>query len=159
MRISTWAMLAAFALLAVVRRDRTPLLAAWIWLSGFEATFQAVSLAAGRPLPAFRFAPAVLIAVGTVTVAWSLRHGIVPSSRLMGLAVLLWIAWIATGFDVNDGHHVLHPFAEALNEGAKSAWALAYLWPLRRRPVLPKLGLPARKRPQRPSSAPRQSES
>lgn len=130
MRYSTWATLAVFTVLTVVRRDRTPLLAAWIWLSGFEATFQAVSLAAGRPLPTFRFAPAVLIAVGAVTAAWSLRYGIVPSSRLMGLAVLLWIAWLATGFHVNDGHAALDPLAEALNEGAKTMWALAYFWPL-----------------------------
>lgn len=46
---------------------------------------------------------------------------------------LVWAVWIATGFHVN-GHTMtgLDPSAEALNEGAKTLWALAYLVPLMR---------------------------
>lgn len=129
-RLSTWVALAVFLLLGR-RRGRTPLLAGAAWLTGFEATFQVASLVARHPLPAWRWGPFFLIALGLVVVPLTARRGIRPNLGLMVLAVACWLAWIATGFHVNlHSGATFSPLAEALNEAAKIAWAAAYLWPL-----------------------------
>jgi hypothetical protein len=132
MRISTWVALAAFVSLNIARPDRKALLAAAAWLFGFEVPFQLTSLAEGRPLPAWGFGPFILIALGVVSVSVAWQHGVRPAVPLLVLAAVIWLAWVATGFHVNE-HDLSTGFnstGEAMNEAAKSAFALAYLWPL-----------------------------
>ena len=54
-----------------------------------------------------------------------------PDLWLMALVAVVCVAWVATGFHV-DSHGMVgfEPSAEALNEAAKTLWALAYLVPL-----------------------------
>lgn len=133
-RLSTWVAFCVFVLLARRRRDRTPLLAGAAWLAGFEATFQVASLTAQHPLPAWKWGPFFLIALGLVVVLLTARRGIRPNPALMILAAAFWLGWIATGFHVNVHSGVaFNSLSEALNEAAKTAWAAAYFWPLWRR--------------------------
>lgn len=137
-RLSTWAALGAFLVLGV--RDRRYWLAAAAWIGGFEVLYQATNTT--KDLidkgfhPSVWWAPAVVFGVfvlGIAFVVWAARHGARPSLPLLAAAFAVWGIWIATGFHVN-GHTLtgLDPTAEALNEGAKSLWALAYLIPLMR---------------------------
>jgi hypothetical protein len=137
-RLSTWAALGAFLVLGV--RDRRYWLAAAAWIGGFEVLYQASTT--GRGLidngfhPTVWWAPVVVFGVfvlGIGFVIWAGRHGARPSFPLLAAALFVWAVWIATGFHVN-GHTMagLDPTAEALNEGAKTLWALAYLVPLLR---------------------------
>jgi hypothetical protein len=72
-----------------------------------------------------------LIALGVFTVPPLWRLGIRPSPRLAILVALLWVAWLAAGFPVNQHNSSnFHVLAEVMNETAKTAWALAYLWPI-----------------------------
>jgi hypothetical protein len=137
-RLSTWAALGAFLVLGV--RDRRYWLAAAAWIGGFEVLYQATTTA--KELidngfhPTMWWAPVVVFgvfALGIGFVVWAGRHGARPSFPLLAAALLVWAVWIATGFHAN-GHTMigLDPTAEALNEGAKTLWALAYLVPLMR---------------------------
>jgi hypothetical protein len=129
-RLSTLACAAAFLVLAVIRRDQRALLAGWAWLSGFEAAFQSLSLILG-PLPFGIDGPIFYVVLGLATVPWITVHGVKPSLRLMVVTAAIFAVWVATGFHVNDhGMTGFDPLAEGLNEAAKTAWAIAYLWPL-----------------------------
>lgn len=130
-RLSTWVAIAAFLLVALIRRDSRPVLAGWVWMFGFEAAYQACALplhSEGRALYVNGY---ILIVVGAFTVAWFSFHGVLPDWRWMLLVAALWVVWLAIGFPSNN-HTLVHfnVAGEILNEGAKSAWALAYLWPL-----------------------------
>jgi hypothetical protein len=137
-RLSTWAALGAFLVLGV--RDRRYWLAAAAWIGGFEVLYQATvttkDLIHNGFHPSVWWAPVVVFGVfllGIGFVVWAARHGARPSIPLLAAALGVWGIWIATGFHVN-GHTLtgLDPTAEALNEGAKTLWALAYLVPLMR---------------------------
>jgi hypothetical protein len=135
-RLSTWVALAVFLTLGL--RDRRFWLAAAVWLVGFETLFEltsTVELLAHRPIGASAWwalaVDFVAYALGGAFVYWAARRGILPSPLLVGVACVVWAAWIATGFHRNP--HTLagfDPTAEALNEGVKTIWALAYLLPL-----------------------------
>ena len=77
----------------------------------------------------FLVLPAIVLALQTKTVR--------PSLPLIGLSLLIGVVWVATGFHVNGYDHLadFNPLGEALNEGAKTAWGLAYLLPLIRLPA------------------------
>lgn len=130
-RLSTLLTGLAFVSLATYYRDRRFVLAGWAWLTGFEATFQATALILGHPLPEGIDGPIFYVVLGLITVPFSLRFWVRPSARLMTAVALIWVVWLATGFHVNL-HHMARfsSSAEALNEGAKTLWAAAYIWPL-----------------------------
>lgn len=135
-RLSTWAALGVFLVLGV--RDRRYWLAAAAWIGGFEVLYQATNTT--KQLidkgfhPSTWWAPPVVFGVfllGIGSVVYAGRHGARPAFPLLAAALAVWVIWIAIGFHVN-GHTMtgLDPAAEALNEGAKTLWALAYLLPL-----------------------------
>ena len=121
-------------------RDRRYWLAAAAWIGGFEVLYQATvttkDLIHNGFHPSVWWAPVVVFGVfllGIGFVVYAGRHGARPSLQLLAAALFVWAVWIATGFHVN-GHTMtgFDPTAEALNEGAKTLWALAYLVPLMR---------------------------
>jgi hypothetical protein len=126
---------------AAVRRDRSALLAGFAWLAGFEAAFQIASLFLNR-LPLGLPSPIFFIALGSATLLLAQRKGVRVHYGFLAVGVLFMIVWIASGFHLNGHQHgmfSLHtriadfdPTAEFLNEASKTAWALAYLWPLLR---------------------------
>ena len=137
-RLSTWVALGVFLVLGV--RDRRYWLAAAAWIGGFEVLYQATvttkDLIHNGFHPSVWWAPVVVFGVfllGIGFVVYAGRHGARPSLPLLAAALFVWAVWIATGFHVN-GHTMtgFDPTAEALNEGAKTLWALAYLVPLMR---------------------------
>ena len=129
-RLSTWVAGGAFVVLAAKRRDGRVLFAGWAWLTGFEAAFQMTSLLLGHPLPFGRADAFMYVIPGLVTVPWAYRQGIRPSVGLMAVVAAIWTVWIATGFHVNSHTGAgFDPGGEALNEAAKTVWALAYLVP------------------------------
>lgn len=130
-RLSTWVALASFAAVAVLRRDGRPLLAGITWFLGFEGTYQAFTLLTGHGLPALGLARPILVGLGAVVIMGASLHGVRPSRPLMLAVAVVWAVWVAIGFPANGPTLVgLDPLAEALNEAAKSLWALAYLAPL-----------------------------
>jgi hypothetical protein len=130
-RLSTWLALAAFPLLALLRRDGRALGAAAAWFFGFEGAYQATALVTGNGLPALGVAAPILVVVGAVAVAIASRARILPAWRVMTVVAAVWIAWVAIGFPANAATLAgFNPMAEVLNEAAKTLWALAYLWPL-----------------------------
>ena len=130
-RLSTWLTAFAFVSFAAYYRDRRFLLAGWAWLTGFEAAFQATALTLGHPLPFGVDGPIFYVVLGVITVSFSLRFWNRPSWRLMVVVAIIWAAWVATGFHVNQHHTAgLNPLAEVFNESTKTLWAVAYLWPL-----------------------------
>lgn len=136
-RLSTWIVLLVFLALGV--RDRRYWWAGAAWIVGFEATFQlsqtitVIRHGGFHPhawwQPVFVFG---LLACGYVFVFYAARYAR-TSLPILGAALALWGIWLLTGFHVN-GHSMVgfDPTAEALNEGAKTLWALAYLVPLLR---------------------------
>src|SRR5579871_3642206 len=137
-RLSTWVALLACGLLAAYRADWRFLVGGAAWLAGFEAAYEASSVLAGHPLPDLRSGPFALIAAGGVVVLAAGRRGVRPSGPVMVLVAAVWLVWVVTGFHVN-GHDTagLDPAAEALNEVAKTLWAIAYLLPLWRSAGIP----------------------
>lgn len=130
-RLSTWLTGLAFVSFAAVYRDKRVVLAGWAWLTGFEAAFQTTALILGHPLPKGIDGPIFYVVLGLITVPFSLRFWTRPSRRLMLGVAVIWVVWLATGFHVNEHSMAgFNPLAEALNEGAKTLWAAAYLWPL-----------------------------
>ena len=130
-RLSTWLTGLAFVSFAAVYRDKRVVLAGWAWLTGFEAAFQTTALILGHPLPFGVDGPIFYVVLGVITVPFSLRFWTRPSARLMLGVAVIWVIWVSTGFHVNEHHMAgFNPFAEALNEAAKTLWAAAYLWPL-----------------------------
>jgi hypothetical protein len=138
-RLSTLIAAGGFVAVAAVRRDRLALLAGFAWLAGFEAAFQVASLFLNR-LPLGLPSPIFFITLGATTLVVAHRKGVRVHPRFLAVGVLFMIVWIATGFHLNGHQHgmfSLHtriagfdPTAEVLNEASKTAWALAYLWPL-----------------------------
>jgi hypothetical protein len=134
-RLSTAVTFAVFVTLAIARADRRPLLAAFAWLLGFEAAFQATALVVGHPFPLGRSESVFFLVLGTIVVVWTRRRGTRVYWPPLVAAGVLWVIWVATGFHTN--FHTTHPaafdpFAEVLNEVAKTLWAIAYLVPLLR---------------------------
>jgi len=129
-RLTTWLAATVFLVVAVRQRRWEPLLAGVAWMWSFEIAFQAVSLATGK-LPVGPDGPIFYIVVGCPLVAWIVHRGIRPNPWVSAAALLVFVIWIASGFHVN-GHTMtgFSPAAEALNEGAKTLWAAAWLVPL-----------------------------
>jgi len=126
-RTSTVVMVAAFAIVAAVRRDWRPLAACWVWLWGFEASFDITRWMAGYGHMLIRSSSILL---GTVTVVWFAKQGLRPSMPFVYLTATIWLVWIGLGYHVNYHTMIgLDPTAEALNEAAKTLLAVAYLWP------------------------------
>jgi hypothetical protein len=124
--------LVAFAVFAAYRRNWKPLFAAFAWMTGWEAAWQATNIALGHGHPLWLWGTYTLFVVGPASTLLACRL-MTPSLFWATVLALLWIVWLATGFHSNN--HTLvgfNPLAEALNEAAKTAWALVYLWPLAR---------------------------
>jgi hypothetical protein len=129
-RLSTWIGLAMFIAFAGVYRDRRFLIAALVWMTGFEAFYDMSSLVAN---PSHWRLNVFFLVCSLFTVLWFRNAVPKPDLRLMALVAVVWVVWFATGFHVNShGMAGFEPSAEALNEGAKTLWALAYLIPLYR---------------------------
>jgi hypothetical protein len=129
-RLSTLALLAVFGVLGLKREDRRFWFAAAAWLGGFEVVYQIASVMT-HPLPAWTWAPFVLIGIGSTLVVVATVRGVRPSLPLMTLSGIAWAVWLASGFHVN-GHTAsgFNGSAEIMNEAAKILWGLAYLVPL-----------------------------
>lgn len=137
-RLSTIVAILAFAGLAVARRDTLPLIAAWLWVTTFEAVFQIASLIMDR-LPLGLFPPIVFLSVAAVTLPLVGRK-VKPDWRFLAAALLVIAVWMATGFHLNGHQHGLFSLhtriphvdvaAEFFNVAAKTLWALAYFMPL-----------------------------
>src|SRR3954451_8727524 len=127
-RLSTWIGLATFITLAGIFRDRRFLIAALVWMTGFEVLYDITSLAAA---PSHWRLNVFFLVCSLFTVFWFRDATPKPDMRLMVLVAVIWVVWVATGFHVNShGMGGFEPSTEALNEGAKTLWALAYIIPL-----------------------------
>jgi len=123
------------------------------WVVGFEMAFTITKASLGN---------------GAVNLSWCAwlgwpiaAHlaGLRPDRRVVAATALLWLLWVVDGFHYNEERTTaLVPLWEALNEGAKTAWGLAYLVPLvgavrllprRRRPASTDPAAPAVERRQR----------
>jgi hypothetical protein len=130
-RLSTIVAVAAFVALALSRRSWSPVAACAAWLFGFEAAFDVTGLAAGRPAALDVIHLTVYLVLAVALPLWLARRGVLPSWRLLGAALAIWLVWVATGFHVNEHSMVdFDPVAEVWNEGAKTLWAAAYFLPL-----------------------------
>jgi len=140
-RLSTILAALGFVGLAVVRRDKLPLIAGWLWLTTFEAVFQIASLIMDK-LPLGPVTPTIFLSLAVITL--SITRGTVrPDWRYFAAALVVLAVWMATGFHLNGHRHglvSLHTHipdfdvpAEILNETAKTLWALGYFLPLLRR--------------------------
>lgn len=129
-RLSTWLVAAAFVGFAVYRRDWRLILAAWAWMTSWEAVFQAVSIGFGR-LPVGIDGPIFYIVLAVATVPVLIRYEIRADWLIMGATIGVFAVWVATGFHIN-GHSMIgfNISAELLNEAAKTLWAFAFLVPL-----------------------------
>lgn len=139
-RISTLVMVAALIVAGALgpKRRWRGVLAALSFVLVFEVAYTLLVWklhrgywASGWPLAPLAFAA-----------AWA--SGCRLDWRALAAAVILLIAWIATGFHANIyGSQHFSALDEALNEAAKTAWGLAYLLPLlgaehfKRRPRTP----------------------
>jgi hypothetical protein len=133
-RISTWTTVLVFALLAAWRSERAPLLAAIAWLASFETAYQIAAMILRTPSPVPLVGPvSISLLVGAPAVALLMTAMGARANRfVLGLALLAFVVWIATGFHVNTDTVIVSPTGEALNDTAKTLWALAYLLPLLR---------------------------
>jgi hypothetical protein len=131
-RISTWTTVLVFALLAAWRSERAPLLAAIAWLASFETAYQIAAMILRTPSPVPLVGPvSISLLVGAPAVALLMTAMGARANRfVLGLALLAFVVWIATGFHVNTDTVIVSPTGEALNDTAKTLWALAYLLPL-----------------------------
>jgi len=135
-RLSTDVAACVFLYAALRERHWKPLLVCFVWLASWEVPYQLGAIESGHgsagSLPGARYA---ILALGLVVLAAARSRGIRPAPRLLLAALLIWLAWVAIGYPVNlhpvDGQlTAFDPLGEALNEGAKTLWALAFLWPL-----------------------------
>jgi hypothetical protein len=125
-RLSTELAAFAFVLFALARRDWSPLLAGWAWLSGFELAYQLTRMAGvGGQLRFGPDGPIFYIVLGAISVTWLTWYGVRPWLPLMVLVAAGWALWIIFGFQ--PGYSST---GEALNESVKTLWALAYFAPL-----------------------------
>lgn len=117
---------------AAVWRRRWPLgpLAVLVWLGSYEVMLGLISGHGLIKVLTWEQKIALVLMILLLNgLAW--RVGLVPDDRWLLVTALLWAVWIAIGLPVNQ--HTMagfNPAAEALNEGTKTAWGLAYLWPL-----------------------------
>jgi len=130
-RISTYVTTLVFVTLYMVRRDRRVIFHWWAWIAGFETAYQLTGLAVGSlyiPGAAVLLALPGLISVPYLT--W--RKGVRPALWPMLLVAAIWVIWVALGFHANqvETPAAFSASTEVLNEGAKTAWALAYFLPL-----------------------------
>jgi hypothetical protein len=142
-RIST--VVAAIAIVTVILwRRRSPILAlvtVVAWASVFEIAFQAT----GTLLHGWQLSYLVWLAAALGGwILLSLLLGIVPDRRLLLGVAVVWVVWVAAGFDSNaplgpgPGHPATFSVAgEVMNELAKSLLALAYLTGALGRPYAP----------------------
>lgn len=130
-RISTLATLVVFALVGLARGgDTKGLWAGAAWLTGFEVAYQITGVITGTLL--YPRAAIIFTLIGLVVVPLATPRTVRPDWRFFALVAAFWAVWLAFGFHAN-GHEHLDIFSlrdEVLNEGAKTAWALAYLVPL-----------------------------
>jgi len=129
-RVSTMATWTAFVFVGVFQQKlKRALLAAATWLCGWEVAWQfARWVKVTHHLASWNV---VIFAALAGFVILLQRRAVRPSLPLIAVALIIAAVWLATGFRVN--YHTLagfSPSAEALNEAAKTVWALAYLWPL-----------------------------
>jgi hypothetical protein len=142
-RLSTILAALAFIGLAIARRDKLPLIAAWLWVTTFEAVFQIASLIMNR-LPIGLFPAVFFLTLAAITLPL-LGRKVTPNWWFLAAALVVIGIWMATGFHLNGHQHglfSLHPHiphldvvAEICNELSKTLWALAYFLPLVRSPV------------------------
>ena len=134
-RLTSILALSLFLALAIGRHDRRPIYACLAWMFGFEALFEATTLALGRP-EVNTLHVLFYVILGLILVPVLGRHGARPSPPILLAAVLLWAVWVAIGFPINEhpnvmgGHFPFNPAAEVLNEAMKLTWAAAYVFPL-----------------------------
>lgn len=100
------------------------------WLLGFESAWAVTThfiVPGSGPL-----GPIWWIGGAAAVVAYA--AGVRVDWRWLTLTAALWALWVATGWHYNL---ITNPrvdwWAEALNESTKTAWGLAYLWPMLRR--------------------------
>ena len=137
MRLSTALLFFAFLFVGFLRRDfKSAILAGMTWLLGWEVAWQFTNTlhtnhTIGWNVVLFLVSAAIVLVLQYFTVR--------PSLPLIGLSLVIGAVWVATGFHVNGYDHLRHfnSLGEALNEGAKTAWGLAYLIPLMRLPAAP----------------------
>lgn len=130
-RLSTWLMVAAFVVLAVVRRNSRFLGAMVAWLGGFEVAYQATAAVVGNGSTGSGWPVVVLVVFGLVVTVVAWRRGVRPHRWLMLAVAVVWLVWVATGFSGNAATLTgLDVPGEVLNETAKTLWAFAYLVPL-----------------------------
>lgn len=140
--IRTSTVLAAVAIAAVILwRRLSPLLAlvtVLAWASVFEIAYNATgSVLHGWPLPYLAWLTAAL--GGWVFLSALL--GVYPNRWLLAVTAIVWVVWMASGFESNAplGSGPGHPAtfnlgSEVMNELAKSLLGLAYLVGALRRP-------------------------
>jgi hypothetical protein len=140
-RVSTWAGFCGFALVAYLRMSWRPLLPFLAWLAGFEIAYQAGVDLTGHHAPDHHppmWVSLCMIAGSVAILEWTRRLGVRADRRFLVLAAVFFLGWLVSGFHVNGHNSVdFQPFAEAMNEGSKTAWAIAYLVPLVRGGVVP----------------------
>ena len=130
-RTSTVAMGVLLVVIGALRRQ--PLqgqLAALAWVFGFEIAWEITGywMSGGR-LPG---APGWLpVGAAAIIMAWEAKVQI--EWRWLAVTAVLWLIWVATGFHYNmQTDRSIDWGSELVNEAAKTAWGLAYLWPFLR---------------------------
>ena len=105
-------------------------LAALAWVFGFEIAFEVTAfVTSGGHEPG---APGWLV-IGAVAnlMAWEAKVKV--EWRWFALTGVLWVIWVAMGFHYNmRGVGTIDWGNEIINELAKTAWGMAYLWPFLR---------------------------
>ncbi len=130
-RWSSLAMLAVIVLVVAAARRRPVLglVTAMAWLVAFETPYEARDILVRHQPGAHltSWASWVVTVGGWPFAAWALD--VWPDWRWVGLSAVIFLLWIATGFQHNDpgqpGPVMWLP--EALNESSKTALGVAYL--------------------------------
>jgi hypothetical protein len=113
---------------ALRRRPLQGVLAAMAWLVGYESIWQlTANWMLDRPI-----GWPVGLGLGVVVIVYVVA-GVRLDWRWVGVAVTFFLAWMLIGFHYNvpETRH-FDWWSESLNELSKTAWGLAYLWPLLR---------------------------
>lgn len=129
-----WSSLATLAIIVVVitlvkRRPVLGLVAAMAWLVAFEIPYEATDILVRHQPGAHltSWASWVVTVGGWPFAAWAL--GVRPDWRWVGLSAVIFVVWIAIGFQHNDPGQAgpVMWFPEVLNESSKTALGVAYL--------------------------------
>lgn len=143
-RISTLAVLVLILAAGVVRRRPVlGLCAAMAWLFGFEIAWQWTNNLLGRAGPGGSINWVNIMVTTTEAAGWVIAAhalGLRPQRWLVVAMITGWIVWLGLGFPVNAKmpHTGFSVEAELLNEGLKTLWGLAYLFPLLREVTAPR---------------------